>query len=367
MAEIGPNTRLRASVFYEETVKEGVTAFSPYNRMLMPTSYGDPMAEYDRLINGVSMWDVSVERQVKIKGPDAARIAQVLSVRDLSGIQVNQGKYVPMCDHRGVLVNDPIVLKIAEDEYWLSIADKDILMWSRAIAAERGLRAEITEPDVSPLAIQGPKAEEVAAALFGDWVRDLKFFWFRDAEIDGIPLKVARSGYSKQGGFELYLMDGSRGPDLWNIVREAGRPWGIGPGNPNPMERIESGLLSFGGDTDDNSTPYEAMLGKYVDLHLDDGVVGIKALRGIHAEGPARHLLGVRLEDYAPRPGHAVWYDVMAAGKKAGSMTNGCWSPRLKQVIGFVLVGRALRPGDTVEVIRNGVATPGTLCDLPFL
>lgn len=367
MAEIGPNTRLRVSPFYEATQQEGVTAFSPYNRMLMPVSYGNPQAEYDRLMTGVAQWDVSVERQVRIKGPDAARLTQIVSVRDLSNIKVHQGKYVPMCDHRGTLINDPIVLKIAEDEYWLSIADKDILMWTRAIAAERGLQVEISEPDVSPMAVQGPKAAEVVASIFGSWVHDLKFFWFRDAEIDGIPLKVARSGYSKQGGFELYLMDGSRGGDLWNIVREAGQPWGIGPGNPNPVERIENGLLSYGGDTDDASNPYEAMLDKYVDLDLDDEVIGIQALRKIKAHGVERHLIGAVLEDDKPQPGHAIWYDVQVDGQKVGSMTNGCWSPRLKRVIGFVLVQRDVKPGDRVEIIRHGVATPATLCDLPFV
>lgn len=367
MAEIGPNTRLRTSPFYDATVAEGVTAFSPYNRMLMPVSYGNPEAEYDRLLNGVAQWDVGVERQVKIKGPDAATIAQIVSARDLSNIKVNQGKYVPMCDHRGVLLNDPIVLKLSDDEYWLSIADKDMLMWTRAIATERGLRAEITEPDVSPMALQGPKAEDVVASIFGDWVRDLKYFWFDDAEIDGIPLKVARSGYSKQGGFELYLMDGSRGTDLWNIVREAGQPWGIGPGNPSPIERIESGLLSFGGDTDDNSNPYEALLEKYVDLDIDDDVVGIKALREIHARGIERHLIGVILDDETPQPGHGIWYDVMVEGRKIGSMTNGCWSPRLERVIGFVLITRENKAGDRVEVLKNGERVPGTLCDLPFI
>ncbi len=367
MAEIGPNTRLRTSPFYDATVAAGVTAFSPYNRMLMPVSYGDPAAEYDRLLNGVAQWDVGIQRQVQIKGPDAARLAQILSVRDLSKCAVNQGKYVPMCDHRGVLINDPVVLKLADDLFWLSIADNNILMWTRSIAAERGLDAEITEPDVSPMAVQGPRAEDVVASIFGDWVRGLKYFWFSDAEIDGIPLRIARSGFSKQGGFELYLMDRRRGSDLWNTVREAGQPWGIGPGNPNPAERIESGLLSYGGDTDDQTNPFEVRLGKYVDLDLEDEVVGIAALRNIRAWGLKRHQLGIVLDDETPQPGHAAWYEVTARGRTIGTMTNGCWSPRIGRVIGFVLISRAFGPGDTVEVVRNGVATEGQLCDLPFL
>jgi aminomethyltransferase len=365
MAEIGPNTRLRVSPFYDATVAEGVTAFSPYNRMLMPVSYGEPEAEYQRLINGVSLWDVGVERQVQLQGPDAAQLAQILSVRDISNCAVNQGMYVPMCDHRGVLINDPIVLKLSDECWWLSIADNTILLWARAIASERGLRVKITEPDVSPLAVQGPHAEDVVASIFGEHIRDIKFFWFIDAEINGIPLKIARSGYSKQGGFELYLMDGSRGTELWNIVREAGAPWQIGPGNPNPAERIESGLLSYGGDTDDETNPFEVRLDRYVDLHLDDNVIGVEALRRIHADGPQRHQLGVILDDTTQQPGHGIWYNVSVDGKAVGSMTNGIWSPRMQRMIGFVLLSRECQPGDTVTVHKNG-EQQGTLCELPF-
>lgn len=367
MAEIGPNTRLRVSPYYEATLKDGVTAFTPYNSMLMPVSYGDPATEYLRLTTGVSQWDVSVQRQVRVTGPDAARLVQIMSVRDLSNCSIGQGKYVPMCEHRGVLINDPVVLKVAEDEFWLSIADNNILMWTRAIAAERGLEVKAIEPDISPMAVQGPKAEDVVASIFGDWVRDLKFFWFSDAEIDGIPLKIARSGYSKQGGFEFYLMDGRRGVDLWNIVREAGKPWAIGPGNPNPVERIESGLLSFGGDTDDMTNPFEIRLARYVDMDLDDDVIGVKELRRINADGPKRHQLGIILDDVTPGPGHSVWYDVLCDGKKIGSMTNGGWSPKLERFIGFVLISRGFSIGDQVEVHKNGALLQGQLCDLPFV
>ncbi len=367
MAQIGPNTRLRVSPFYEATVAEGVEAFSPYNRMLMPVSYGHPEAEYRRLKSSVSLWDVGVERQEQLQGPDAARLAQVLSVRDLSGCAMNQGKYVPMCDHRGVLVNDPIVLKLAQDRWWLSIADNNILLWARAIASERGYRVTLDEPDVSPLAVQGPAAEDVVAAVFGDRIRQIRFFWFADAEIDGIPLKLARSGYSGQGGFELYLMDGSRGTDLWNIVREAGSPWDIGPGNPDPAERIESGLLSFGGDTDDQTNPFEVRLDKYVDLDLDDEVIGISALRKLQANGIARQQLGIVLDQPSPQPGHAIWYDVSASGERVGSMTNGIWSPDLQRFIGFVLVTRDVQAGDRVTVQKHGKHIDATLCELPFV
>jgi aminomethyltransferase len=367
MAEIGPNTRLRVSPFHSATVAAGAVAFSPYNRMLMPVSYGDPDAEYDRLLNGVAMWDVAVQRQVEIAGPDAARLAQILSARDLARCTEGQGRYVPLCDHRGVLLNDPVVLRLDADRFWFSIGDENVRLWARAIAAERGLDVSVEEPDVSPMAVQGPKATEVVAAVFGDWVRDLRLFGFRATGVAGIPVVVQRSGYSKQGGFEIYLCDGARGPALWDIVREAGRPWDIGPGNPNPVERIEGGLLSYGGDTDDRTDPFEVRLGKYVDLDLPDDVIGIPALRRIATEGPRRRQLGVLLDDTTRRVGHAVWYPVEKDGRRIGQMTNGGWSPRLGRVIGFVLVEATRKPGERVEILRAAERDAGTLVDLPFL
>jgi glycine cleavage system aminomethyltransferase T len=367
MFGITPSARLRPSPFYEATLAEGVTAFTTYNHMLMPTSFGKPEEEYWRLINGVSMWDVAVERQVQLVGPDAGRLVQILSPRDLSKCRVGQGKYVPLCNHEGTLINDPIVLKLADDRYWLSAADSDIWFWSRAIAAERKLDVAVSEPDVSPLAIQGPMAENVVAALFGDWVRELKYFWFRAATLDGIPLTVARSGWSKQGGFELYLQDGRRGTALWNLVKEAGKPWDIGPGNPNFCERVESGLLSYGGDTDARTNPYEVRLGKYVDLGVADDVIGIGALRRIHAEGPRRHQLGVTLDTDRPTQFGFLWYPIFKNGRPVGDLTNCAWSYRLKKNIGFALISTQCVAGDTVEIVKDGVPVAGTLRELPFL
>lgn len=367
MQSIFPSARLRPSPFYQSTLDEGVTSFTTYNNMLMPTGFGKPAEEYWRIINGVSMWDVAVERQVQLKGPDAGRLAQILATRDLSKCVEGQGKYVALCNHAGTLINDPILLKRADDLYWLSIADSNILFWARAIAAERGLNVEIIEPDVSPLAVQGPMAQDVVASIFGDWVLALKYFWFKETTLNGIPVAVARSGWSKQGGFEIYLMDGSRGAELWNIVKEAGKAWDIGPGNPNTHERVESGLMSYGGDTDDATNPYEVRLGKYVDLHAPDDVIGIQALRTIKAEGPKRHQLGVIMDDEVPAGPSFIWFDIVAGGAKIGSMTNIIWSYRLKRNIGFALVSVSAKAGDRVIVMRNGKAETAKLAELPFL
>jgi glycine cleavage system aminomethyltransferase T len=367
MFSIFPSARLRPSPFFGATVAEGVKSFTTYNNMLMPTGYGHPEAEYWRLINGVSMWDVSVERQVQLKGRDAARLAQILAPRDLSKCVEGQGKYVALCNHAGTLINDPILLKRADDLFWLSIADSNILFWARAIAAERGLDVEIAEPDVSPLAVQGPMAEQVAAAIFGDWVTGLKHFWFRETEVEGIPVAVARSGWSRQGGFELYLMDGSKGGALWNIVREAGQPWDIGPGNPNTHERIESGLLSWGGDTDDWTNPFEVRMERYVDLNVPDDTVGIQALRRIKTEGPVRQQLGLVLDGDMPSGSAFTWFDILRDGRKIGDMTNIIWSYRMKKNIGFALVSTAAQPGDIVEIQKDGRKIGGALTRLPFI
>lgn len=362
-----PTARVRPSPFLAAAMADGLTQANVYNRMIMPTSYGDPEGEYWRLINGVSQWDVGVERQVQLKGPDAGRLAQILAPRDLSTCKVGQGKYVPLCNHRGTIINDPILLKLADDLYWLSIADSDMWLWAGAIAAERGLNVEVSDPEVAPMALQGPKAEDVVAHVLGDWVRGLKYFWFRETEIQGIPVAVQRSGWSKQGGFEIYLKDPTKGTQLWNIFKEAGQPWGIGPGAPATPERTESGLVSVGGDTDEETNPFEVRLGKYVDLDVPDDVVGIKALRRIKAEGVKRHQLGVILEGDRPAPIGVNREDIHHQGRRVGMMTNCVWSPRMKANIGYALIEVGVKEGETVQIQRASGPVSARLVPLPFL
>lgn len=365
---LAPHTRLRRSPYFESTQKAGVSSFSVYNRMLLPANYGNPEAEYWRLLNGAAMWDVAAQRQVELRGPDAAALAQILAPRDLSSMRSGEGKYVPLCDHDGVIINDPVLLKLDEDRFWISIADSDMLLWSRAVAAERRFRVRVSEPDVSPLAVQGPKAEDVIASVFGEQARALKFFGFFETQAAGAPLLLARSGWSRQGGFELYLMDGDRGGMLWDAIAEAGKPWDIGPGCPDPCERIESGLLSWGGDTDSETNPFEVRMEKYVDADsLPDEVIGAAALRDIKKRGPKRRQLGVILEEDSPMPTPASWRRILRDGSPVGHMTCGTWSRRLQKNIGFALVARESAAGDDVHVEREGRSIPGRLSELPFI
>lgn len=367
MVSVFPTARLKPSPFYDSAVAEGMTSASIYNSMILPTSYGDPEAEYWRIIHGVSQWDVGAERQVQLKGPDAGRLAQILSPRDISKCKIGQGKYIPLCNHKGILLNDPIMLKHDENLYWFSIADSDVWLWARAIAAQYDLDVDISDPGVSPMALQGPKAEEVVASVVGDWVKDIKYFWFSETEIEGIEVAVQRSGWSKQGGFEIYLKDSTRGTELWNIFKEAGQPFGIGPGAPATAERTESGLVSVGGDTDNTTNPFEVRLGGYMDMDVDDDVVGIKALRKIKEEGPQRHQLGLKLEGGIPAPLGFMWEPIQHNGMPVGDMTNCVWSPRLMQNIGYALISVDMKPGDSVVVIRNDGPVEAELCELPFL
>jgi len=360
--------RIRTSPFYEATIRSGVTDFSVYNKMLLPLSFGDLEAEYRRLVEGVALWDVACERQVEVSGADADRLVQYLCARDLSTMRAGQGKYVAMCDHDGTLLNDPVLLKL-EDRYWLSLADSDIMLWVKAVAAEGGFDVEVSEPDVSPLAVQGPLATDVVADLFGDWVRDIRHFWFVDTALDGIPVVICRSGWSKQGGFELFLCDGSRGTELWDRVMTAGAAYGIGPGAPNHVERVESGLLSFGGDTTPGSNPFEADMGDYVDVDTQVDYIGKEALARIARSGPERLFVGLVLVGEAtdpwPLPERVA---VLASGEPVGTMSALVSSPRMGRTIGLAQVRRTIvEAGVELEVEAPSGRYRAVTHPLPFI
>ena len=367
---LGIGSNIRKSPYFDATVADGVQSFSVYNHMYLPAHFGDPQAEYERLINGVAMWDVGAQRQVELLGPDAAQLVQYICARDISDTAIGQGRYVPICNHDGILINDPVLLKLSAEQFWLSIADSDIELWASAIAAERGLEVRVSEPDVSPLAVQGPKAAELIALLFGDWIHGLKYFWFRETSLQDIPLVLARSGWSKQGGFELYLRDAAYGNTLWDLVREAGSAYDIGPGAPNDVERLESGLLSYGADARAQTcpaNPFEVGLDKLVDLDGPDDFIGKQALLKIRAGGVKRRLAGFIIQrDRVVSSEHPV--PVTQNGIEVGSIGEMAYSSRLGKNIAIGIISNDIADNaDKLTISINNEPHVVTITALPFI
>jgi glycine cleavage system aminomethyltransferase T len=367
MAQIVFGSRVRKSPFFDATITGGVTAFSIYNHMFMPVSYGDPIGEYERVKTGVSMWDVGAERQVEIVGPDATTVAQLVSARRLTDLTVGRARYAPMCGYDGCLINDPIALRLDENRWWLSIADSDMVHWVKGIAGAGGYEAQVFEPDVSPLAIQGPKADDVARTLFDDELVDsLGFFHHRAVELNGIPLVICRSGWSRQGGVELFLTDSTHGQALWDLVMQAGAPYGIAPGTPHQMERIENGLLSYASDTDPDTDPIEAGLGAYVNLDGDFDFIGKQALIARHADPTTRRrLVNVTLDGEMPNPEHP--WEALSGGTNIGQVRTATYSPKLDRNVGLALVSVAYaEAGTSFDVDTDGTTLTATVMDVPF-
>jgi len=364
--EIAIGCNVRKSPYFEATVADGVVSFSVYNHMLAPAHFGNREGEYRALLENVVMWDVACERQVQLAGPDAEWLMRYLTPRDISALVVGQGKYVPICDYDGVLINDPVLQKLADDCFWMSIADSDILLWAKAISAERGLDVVVTEPDASPLAVQGPRADDVVAVLFGDWVRGLKYFQFQETTLGSMPILLARSGWSKQGGFELYLRDSQRGTELYDQVKEAGAPFGIVASAPSDIERVESGLLSYGADARYHVNPFEAGLEAFVDLDRDDDFVGKAALRHIAEEGIRRRRVGFVIGGDRIN-GISEWHDVNVGHDVVGKVTEAVYSPRLRQNIAVGMLSSEVADDERrLETDVGDGPRSVKVCGLPF-
>lgn len=371
MPQIAFGARVRKSPFFERTMAAGASHFTVYNHMYMPVSYGNPLAEYWRLVEGVSMWDVAVERQVEVAGTDAEKLTRYLTTRELKSLEPGQGRYVPICDHNGALINDPVLLPLDGNRFWFSIADSDMKHWAGGVALAGGYDVSVREPDVSPLAIQGPKARNLAEDLFGSWIGELKYFGFREAELQGIPLIVARSGWSKQGGYELYLRDSAKGGALWDIVAEAGQPYDIGPGAPNYIERLESGLVSVGADTDEIADPFEMGLGKFVHLDRQDGFAGKEALGEIAQRGRARRFTGLHIEGTPLDASSQHRWQLNLDGEPAGFISAAAFSPRARGGsggnIGVGLVKTELaEPGQRLQCESESGMRDIIVAELPF-
>lgn len=365
--DFGFGTQIRKSPYFEATVRWGAKAFSVYNHMYIPRDFGNPEQNFWNLINDAILCDVAVERQVEITGPDAARFVQMLTPRDLSKLAVGQCKYVLITNADGGILNDPILLRLAEDHFWLSLADSDILLWAQGVAVHSGLDVTIREPDVSPLQLQGPKSGEVMRALFGDGIMDLKYYWLRRVELDGIPLIVSRTGWSSELGYELYLQESARGDELWEKIMAAGQPFGLQPGHTSSIRRIEGGMLSYHADADITTNPFELGLDRLVNLEIEADFIGKAALRRIKETGVSRKQVGLVI-DGAPLNGpNTTFWPISRDGAVIGKVTSAIHSPRLKQNIALAMVSAdhaAL--GTEVEVATATGPRRATVVERPF-
>ena len=336
MALISPSRRLRRTAFSDGVEAAGVKAYTSYNHMLLPTVFRSLTEDYRHLKDAVQLWDVACERQIEVRGPDASRLMQMLTPRDLRKMQPGMCYYVPMVDETGGMLNDPVAVKLAEDRYWISIADSDLLFWVKGLAYGFRLDVLVDEPDVSPLAIQGPKADELAARIFGQGVRDIKFFRFGRFEFQGWQMVVARSGYSRQGGFEVYVEGSDIAMPLWNALMEAGRDLDVRAGCPNAIERVEGGLLSYGNDMTRDNTPHEAGLGRFCSTQTAIGCVGRDALLRVAKEGPVKEIRAVRIEGDLP-PCDRAW-PLMDGQHQVGAVTSAAWSPDFETNVAIGMV-----------------------------
>ncbi len=365
--DVGFGTRIRRSPYFDATIRWGAQSFSAYNHMYIPRDFGDPEANFWALVTDAILCDVAVERQVEITGRDAGRFTQMLCPRDLSRMAVGQCKYVLLTNEEGGILNDPILLRLGEEQFWFSLADSDILLWALGVAVHSGMQVTIREPDVSPLQVQGPKSRHVMAALFGDGIRDLRYFRLCETELDGMPLVISRTGWSSELGYEIYLCDGSRGDELWERIMAAGAPFGLRAGHTSTIRRIEGGMLSYQADADIHTNPFELGLERLVDLDMEAEFIGKAALRRIRQAGAARRQVGLEIGG-APlaAPNTRAW-PVARDGERIGKVTSAVHSPRLEKNIALAMVSAGhAGTGTVVEVETPSGRVPATIVERPF-
>jgi aminomethyltransferase len=307
--------------------------------MYIPRDFGDPVQNFWNLVNDAILCDVAVERQVEITGPDAARFTQFLSCRDLSSCEVGQCKYVLITDQDGGIINDPILLKLGENHFWLSIGDSDVLLWAKGVAATSGMDVQVREPDVSPLQLQGPKSRDILRAAFGDAPTELKYYRFMEYDWDGVPLIISRTGWSSELGYEIFLRDGAHGDRLWDYLMEIGGPMGLHPGHTSSIRRIEAAMLSYHADMTLRNNPFELGMDRLVDLDMDADFVSKDALTRIKRDGVSQRQIGLEFDGPPIVGSNDEFWSIRRDGVDVGYVTSAVYSPRLERNIALALVG----------------------------
>ena len=365
--DYGFGTQIRKSPYFDATVKWGAKGFSVYNHMYIPRDFGSPEQNFWNLVNEAILCDVAVERQVEITGPDASQFVQLLTPRDLSKMAVGQCKYVLITNAEGGIINDPILLRLEEQKYWISLADSDVLLWAQGVAVHSGLDVTIHEPDASPLQLQGPRSGDIMKALFGDDIADMKYYWLRHLTLDGMELVVSRTGWSSELGYEIYLQDGSKGSHLWETIMAAGAPFGLKPGHTSSIRRIEGGMLSYHADMDLQTNPFELGLDRLVGLDAPHDFIGKAALQKIKVEGIRRKQVGIII-DCAPLTGpNTTFWPIHRDQSVIGKVTSAVYSPRLEKNIALAMVDIAHSAiGTPITVSTKDGDCAAVICETPF-
>ena len=331
-------TQIRKSPYTDAALRWGATGFSVYNHMYIARDFGDREQNFWNLVNEAILCDVGVERQVEITGPDAARFTQYLSCRDLSTCEVGQCKYVLITDQDGGIINDPILLKLGENHFWLSIADSDVLLWAKGLAVNAGMDVQLDEPDVAPLQLQGPKSRDILRAAFGDAPAELKYYRFMEHDWDGVRLIISRTGWSSELGYEIFLCDGSRGDDLWDYLMQVGQPLGLHPGHTSGIRRIEAAMLSYHADMTLKNNPFELGMERLVDLDMEVDFVSKAALKRIKQQGVSQLFVGLEIDGKPFYGANEDLWPLTRDGRQIGYVTSAIYSPRLEKNIALAMV-----------------------------
>jgi glycine cleavage system aminomethyltransferase T len=362
----------RKSPYFEATKRHGCVSWGLYNHMLLPTLYDDPVTEYWALLNDVTVWDVAVERCVEITGPDAFDLTNLITCRDLTTCDIWQCKYVLLTAADGGIVNDPVLLRLGENHFWLALADSDALLYVAGVAAGRGMDVSVREADVAPMQVQGPKAKGLLGDLFGDEIRDLRYYRCAEAEVDGIPVVVSRTGWTGEVGYEIYLRDCSRGDDLFERVLHAGEPYGARVIAPSEARRIEAGIFNYGSDMRVEDTPYHVTgLERLVELGQEADFTGKSELARIAEQGVDRKLVGIEIAGDPMTDEGALndfWAVLAPGGDRIGRVTGAAWSPRLERNVGYAWVPSShMTLGTQLEVAAPAGMRPSRVAALPFV
>ena len=347
----GLNPRIKKSPFFEKAVEYGATEFHPYNGMWMPVGYDSPVNEYWNVLERASLWDVGVQKCVEIAGPDAEAFMQLLTPRDITTIEPGRCAYVFLTNQDGGVLNDPVMLRIAEDRFWLSTADSDMYLWAKGVSAFSGHEVEITTPHVYPMQLQGPRSAEIMVDVFGEEILDLRYYSWMRSSVDGIDVVISRTGYSSELGYEVYLLGEARGGELWEILMTAGKPYGISPGSPNRIRRIEGGVLDYASDITPDENPLELGLDRLIAWDTD--FLGKAALEKVRDEGVRRRLIGLFLDGPALQKNNEHRWPVTSTGTKVGFVTNAVHSPRLDRNIAFAMIDVPFDANDTVLTVET--------------